>query len=161
MGALNRATVSEVEELNRGDPTWWPGVLGHIADGGSLAEITNQRAWSWGALWAWVQGDEERLAAYDGALKARAQMLAFSALDEARDAAPEDVAVRKLRVDTNLRVASKWDRARYGENAKVEHSGMVGMNLMAVLASLPRAGAEVDVTPVPAAIDQSVEMDEI
>ena len=33
------------------------------------------------------------------------------------------------------------DRGRWGESSEVKHSGSVGLNLMAVLASLPRAGA--------------------
>jgi len=147
MGKLMRATVAEVEELHRGDPAWWPGVLAHIADRGSLAEIVAERVWSWGALWAWIQRDEERVAQYDGALKARAQMLAFEAVDDIRSATMADVPLRKFKVDAALKVAGKWDRSRYGESSEVKHSGAIGMNLMAVLASLPRAGMEVDVTP--------------
>jgi hypothetical protein len=151
MGALARATKREVEELSRGDPEWWPSILADIAEGRALSEVATQSAWSWGALWAWIQADESRLAQYDAALKARAQMLAFSALDEVGAAAIADVSVRKLRADTYLRVAGKWDRGRYGDATEVKHSGTVGMNLMAVLASLPRAGAaERVVAEVPA-----------
>lgn len=156
MGALRRATRSEIEELVR-DPEWWPDVLARIADGDSLAELAAERVWSWGALWAWIQADEERLAGYDAALKARAQMLAFEALaisDEQGCVEKDgkvfdpDVPRDKLRIDTRLKLASKFDRVRFGENTKVEHGGVIGMSLMTVLASLPRAAHEVDVTPV-------------
>src|SRR6267143_399513 len=60
---------------------------------------------------------------YDAALKVRAAELAIEALEEARAAGPEDVAVRKLRADVALKIAGKWDRARYGESVQVRHSG--------------------------------------
>lgn len=141
MGALVRATQSEIAQLAK-DPEWWPGILARIADGESIAAVVRESVWAWGALWAWIQADDERLGQYDAALKARAQMLAFSALDEADGAAPDTVGVAKLRIDTRLKVAGKWDRGRYGESSELKHSGAIGMNLMAVLASLPRAGAE-------------------
>lgn len=161
LGQLARATKREVEGLAKGDPEWWPGVLAHIADGGRLGEVANQSAWSWGALWAWIQADEGRTAQYDAALKARAQMLAFEALEVVDGADPDTVGVAKLRSETRLRVAGKWDRGRYGDSSEVKHSGAIGMNLMAVLASLPRAGAEKEVPAVPVLESAEIIEDEI
>jgi hypothetical protein len=159
MGALMRATKREVEELSRGDPEWWPSILAHIADKGNLSEIVAQSNWSWGALWSWIQADETRVAEYDAALKARAQMFAFEAAGDIDAATMEDVPLRKFKVEAKLRIAGKWDRGRYGESSELKHSGTVGMNLMAVLASLPRAGsdtaiAEKVVEEVPAEVDE-------
>lgn len=58
---------------------------------------------------------------YDAALLVLTEQLAREALEKADGATPEDVSVRKLQVDTRLRLASKWDRKRYGE----EHERMV------------------------------------
>lgn len=163
MGALARATKREVEELSRSDPEWWPGVLAHIAERGSLGQIAANQVWSWGALWAWIQADEKRVEEYDAALKARAQGLAFEAVEDIEAATMADVPLRKFKVDARLRIAGKWDRQRYGESSEVKHSGGIGLNLMAVLASLPRAGAEKDVTPVavPPSLNAYETVDEI
>ncbi len=57
---------------------------------------------------------------YEAALKVRACDLATDALQAALDATPETVAVQKLRAEVALKIASKWDRARYGEAMRVE-----------------------------------------
>ncbi len=126
-------------------------MLARIADGSvRFSEVVDERAWSWGALWAWVQADAGRVEQYDAALKARAQYMAFESLDIVDEVAEDKAAIAKasIRSKTRLHLAGKWDRGRYGDSSEVKHSGVIGMNLMAVLASLPRAGAEVDVTPV-------------
>jgi hypothetical protein len=150
MGALTRATKSEVEELSRGDPDWWPTTLARIANGDSLRVIADEGAWAVSGLWAWMQADVARVEAYDAALKARAQMLAFEAIEIADSAVPEsqELVKAKLRVSVREHFAGKWDRGRYGDRSEVEHKGAIGLSLMTVLASLPRAGAiaERDVT---------------
>lgn len=52
---------------------------------------------------------------YDAALKVLAEQLAQDALSSAKDATPDDVSVRKLQADVNLKVAARWDRDRYGD----------------------------------------------
>lgn len=148
---LKKESRVEVERLAREDPEWWPGVLEHIAGGGRLEEVVSERAWSWGALWGWIQADEGRVEEYEGALKARAQWLAFEAGDEVDRAVMEDVPLRKFRAETKLKLAGKMDRGRWGESSEVKHSGSVGLNLMAVLSSLPRSGQEKLVEEVPVA----------
>ena len=56
---------------------------------------------------------------YDTALKVRADALAHEALADAEGATAETVGPSKLRVETKLKVASKWDRARYGDRTDV------------------------------------------
>ena len=58
---LKKESRVEVERLSREDPEWWPGVLEHIAGGGRLEEVVSERAWSWGALWGWIQADDGRV----------------------------------------------------------------------------------------------------
>ena len=57
---------------------------------------------------------------YEAALKVRACDLATDALQAALDATPETVGVAKLRAEIALKIAGKWDRARYGDALKVE-----------------------------------------
>ena len=38
-----------------------------------------------------------------------------------------DVAHRKLRIETRLKLLAKWDPKRYGEKQQVEHSGSIGL----------------------------------
>lgn len=140
---LKRATRSEIEELAGGDPDWWPGVLARIADGERLGAVVEERGWSWGGLWGWICADERRVEEWEGALKARAQWMAFETSEIADGVEEEKNAIMKagLRVKARQWMVGKMDRGRWGESSEVKHSGSVGLNLMAVLASLPRAGA--------------------
>ncbi len=59
---------------------------------------------------------------YDTALKVIAADLAIRAMQAAIDATPEDVAVRKLQADVALKLASRFDRMRFGESVRVERT---------------------------------------
>lgn len=48
---------------------------------------------------------------------------------------------RKLQIETRLKLLAKWDPKRYGEQTKVEHSGMIGLEHW-VLDSLPKPTPE-------------------
>ena len=56
-------------------------------------------------------------ALYDAALKVKAADCADAAAKAALDATPETVQVAKLRADVAFKLASRWDRERYGEKA--------------------------------------------
>lgn len=68
-------------------------------------------------------------ATYDSALKVLTDQLAFDALKIADGVEGEEeaakVAAAKLRIDTRLRTAARWDRERYGE----KESPMAVINL--------------------------------
>jgi hypothetical protein len=125
VGALTRATLAEVEELNAGDPMWWPVLCMEIAEKGVEAIYAEKakRVWAWGALWGWIVGDEKREAEFNRAREAYANLKAMETVAIAENATPDNVGVAKLRVDTNFRFAAKVDRPRWGE--KVEMSGGV------------------------------------
>ena len=61
MGALTRATLAELETLNR-DPAWWPGMCASIAGAGKVAveEVVGEYAWAWGGFIGWVRADKAR-----------------------------------------------------------------------------------------------------
>jgi hypothetical protein len=54
-------------------------------------------------------------AMYDSALKVLTDTMVFESIRIADAADPEGVAKAKLRIETRLRTAARWDRERYGE----------------------------------------------
>ena len=122
MGALARATRVEIVELVAGDVEWWPLFCGRIAEGGqaALKAERDMRGWSWGALWGWIVADEGRYRQYMQALEAYVQDKALETVGIA-DGSGE----AKLMVDTRFRLAGKVDRARWGEQVKVDAGGLV------------------------------------
>lgn len=103
---------------------------------GTLREIAKQWRVPRGKFVQWFT--EEHGALYDAALKVRADELAHAALEiadeqeaiEKKDGSTfdPDVPRDRLRVDTRLKLAEKWDRARYGAQVKVEHGGTVAVD---------------------------------
>jgi len=67
------------------------------------------------ALWEWMKASAPRMRAYRAAQQIRADMLVNDALNDVDTATVDDVAVAKLRADTKLKVAGKWDRETYGD----------------------------------------------
>lgn len=95
-------------------------VFRRLTEGETLREIAQAWAVPRGAFTRWYMETHSDL--FDAAAKVRADELVNEALADAEAATAEDVAPRKLNVDTKLRVAEKWDRARYG----AKDSGPVG-----------------------------------
>jgi hypothetical protein len=72
---------------------------------------------------AFVHGREDLKARYEAILAARADALVAEALEDVAEANDRDsAAAAKVKADTKLRIASKWDRGRYGEHIQVEKS---------------------------------------
>jgi len=83
----------------------------------------------------WVE--EECAGDHESALRAVADELAHSLIDIADTSDPDQAAKTKLRIEVRRWLASKWNKMRYGEHTKVEHTGSV--NLIALLGSLPNS----------------------
>lgn len=95
-----------------------PSVIFHrITEGETLHDIARAWALPKGRFVEWFSTEHADL--YDSALKVWADQLAHEALEKADDASPETAKVAKLQVDTRLRIASKWDRHRYGDKQDV------------------------------------------
>ena len=104
---------------------WWDGALDRIACGDSPKAVADDHAVLFGVFLRWIDADPTRRSAYDAALRIAAEAMAH----ECRTIADEqnavdkpgggtydpDVARDKLRIETRLKLAGKWDRARYGE----------------------------------------------
>ena len=84
----------------------------------TLAQIAKEWRVPKGRFVEWFTTKHPEL--YDAALKVKAADCADAAAQAALDATPETVQGQKLKGDTALRLASRWDRARYGESVKVE-----------------------------------------
>lgn len=94
-------------------------ILSRIADGEDLSGIAKIEGMMYSVLWKWIRADEGRWKAYRLALEARAEKEAHEALRIVDGATPEDVSVQKLRAETRLKLAAKWDKKRYGDEGDV------------------------------------------
>ena len=131
-------------------------VFQRVTDGETLREIA--KAWQVpaGLFMEWFTTEYASL--YDTALRLRADDLAHDALavsegpprqavnaegDPLLDDAGQpvivapDVARDKLRVDTKLKLAGKWDRDRYGEKTDIRHSGLVPTLVIEIAVPVP------------------------
>lgn len=153
------ARFNEVAE----NPSTMPILVQRLSEGETLKDIAREWEIPYGRLAQWVIEDRERSEQYNVALKVWADALAQEcvaiadeqSMVEKRDggAFDPDVPRDKLRIDTRLRLAGKWDRHRYGEQTKVEHSG--SLSLISVLSSIPRSEVfenEVQVPALPRAV---------
>ena len=156
--AMKRWTLEDLAELDAKDPQWWPLFLAEIVDGENPAELAHNRAWSFGALYSAIRADPVRSAAYDDAMRARAErhMLDLVPIADAAADDPDAVPGAKLRIEARARVASKWDRERYGERSKVEHEHRHTFEFDALgdVSGLLKRLRERDVTPAIAALPQ-------
>lgn len=90
-------------------------LMSRVGEGESLKEICKSAGMPYSLVARWIAETPVLKAQYDAALQLKADSLAHEALDDANGATNETVAPTKLRVDTKLKLAGKWDRARYGE----------------------------------------------
>lgn len=99
-------------------------LLGGIAEGKDLGKLCRESNWSVGVMITWIWEDEARKARYLEALKVRAEVIAHQCLPIA-DGKSKSTRRDQLKIDTRLKLASKWDRARYGEQVRVESAHTV------------------------------------
>ena len=119
MGIRSRMTRDSLAKVEDGE---FEAFLDDVTEVGFRAACES-RLWTQGAVLNWLRGSEVRWAAYDGALKAKSEVMAHETIDIAD--ASEDA---KLQVDTRLKVAGKWHRDRYGERVQVDKSVTVGVD---------------------------------
>lgn len=119
-------------ELIKNDPMSFEIVIQRVIDGESLKQI----ALSWDLpitrFVKWVAEDDKRTLEYENALKVRADELIHEAMHTAQYG--DDIQRDKLVVETKFRVASMWDKQRYGGE---KAAGGSGINII-----INRGGAE-------------------
>jgi hypothetical protein len=104
-------------EACKSDPAFPRVVFQRLTDGEApetLLQIARALEIPRGLFVEWFSTEHANL--YDAALKVRAGEYGEEAVSIADGATPETVAVERLRADTRLKVASKWDRPRYGDS---------------------------------------------
>lgn len=118
-------------------------IMAAVLEGESPRDLAKALNITYATLWNWLTEDEDRYKVYQDALKGTADDIAWESLkisDEA-DGDEVNVAAKKLRVETRMRLAGKWDRHRYGEQNNVVVGGSV--SLISLLASIP-SGNEIE-----------------
>ncbi|SRR5260221_698188 len=112
-----------------------------ITDGETLMQVSAALNVPHGLFAAWIEAEPTRMEMYKAALRVRADGLLHAALTIAASTQPgqtikegpdgtvvttEDMlGHRKLNVDTNLKVAARWDPARFGDSQRVELTAKV------------------------------------
>jgi hypothetical protein len=141
------APLARLDEV-KADPTTMSVISQRVAEGETLKEIALAWQVPAGLLLRWVQEDDERWAEYERSLALRADALIAETVaisDEQNEVVKEngqtfdpDVPRDKLRIDTRLKVAARYDRRRFG-NTDSEGGG--GGGLKVVVVRFPEAGA--------------------
>jgi hypothetical protein len=136
-------------------------IVQRLTDGEPLRAIA--RAWKvpYGRLAEWIVEDVDRTAAYERALRIWADSLAQEAVAIADEQAEvvkgngetfdPNVARDKLRIETRLRLAGKWDRQRYGERLQHQHTGAAPRLEIIISHESMEGGRVLEGTPVASA----------
>ena len=119
----------------KGDPEAPGRIFRMLTDGhngrefpkASLPRVARELDVPKGAFVEWFTSEHSQL--YESALRVVAADLAIKAAEAAIDATPEDVAVRRLQAEVFLKLAARFDRARYGEQAVPARSEIVVMDV--------------------------------
>jgi hypothetical protein len=119
-------------DLVKADPLTMEIVIQRVIDGESLKQIAVSWKLPTTRFIKWISEDETRLAAYEGALRIRADELVYEAVERAEGTVDEngemsEVARDKLVIDTNLKVAAMWDKQKYGGE---KTTGGAGINII-------------------------------
>jgi len=143
--------VARLEELKR-DVNVPAVVFERLTDGAkpmTLPEIAREWKVPRGAFVSWFTTAHR--AAYDSALKVLTDGMVFESLRVADEVAEDKdaIAKAKLRIDTMLRTAARWDRERYGERepAGVTVTVNLGDQAKEILALEERLGLGVKNSP--------------
>lgn len=102
-----------------------PGLIDEVVAaflaGNSLLEIAREMGAPPSAFAAWL--NQHHPQAYGEALRLRADHLVRQCLPIADGATQETVQVDRLRIETRLRLAGKWDKAMYGDQRQITGAG--------------------------------------
>lgn len=92
-------------------------VVQRLTDGETLKEIAAAWQIPYGRLAQWIIEDRERSSRYNAALAIWADSIAQECVSIADGGVEGESHHRdKLRIDTRLKLAGKWDRGRYGDH---------------------------------------------
>lgn len=133
------AFTSELDALieQKGEAEVQRYVMTEVLEGAAPRELAKKMGVTYADLWRWLTADDERFQEYQRMLVGTADDLAHESLAVADEADNEgaNVNAKKLRVETRMKLAGKWDRHRYGESMDMKVSGSV--SLIALLSTMP------------------------
>lgn len=152
---LDRERFADWVAEQGGDAGLLQFVKAQVASGVTLKTLCEHYVLDYGLLWDWVSAESVRLEQYYLAQRGVSEYYVAETVTIADEG--EDVARDKLRIDTRLKVASKWNRERYGDADAQLGAGLE--NLAAVLTRISErkqramAAPEIeDAEVIPAAI---------
>ena len=119
----------ELVEDKGGEEGFMRFLCAQVSSGVSGRVVCEHYGVEYGLLGSWLSEDGGRLERYYRAQSWAAEGLVEGALDEAWGDGM-DVVRSKLRVDTNMRVAGKWNRARFGEKVEVQQTSAPVINFV-------------------------------
>jgi hypothetical protein len=94
-------------------------VCTRIAEGDDPRLIATGNGMPWLVLRKWMEDAPERMKEWELAKRCFADGLVWEGLEAARDAKPEDVAVKRLQVDTYHKTAGRMSRVEWGGEQSV------------------------------------------
>ena len=120
------------------DPKRAEEILAWVGEGNRLIHWCKLRKFSLGSVYRWLYKDPEFAQRYNEAKEAGADILAERMRELAATPSdhPDDVAHRKLQLDTDKWLLARWHPNRYGDRQQVEHSGQVQLS---VFTGVPRS----------------------
>ena len=124
--------------------TWWHDMLDRVAEGETIHKVCKRMEWREGTFLRWVRLREDMSRQLKEAEAIYADRKAQETIDIADLANPDDVAVRKLQVETRLKVASKLNPEKWGDQRQVGISLGKNNSLVFLLSGMNEA---IDVTP--------------
>ena len=103
-------------------------LLEELSGGKPLTRICKEKRMpSVSSVYAWVERDEEFSGRFHAARARGVHALAEECLEIADEKTKDavEVANKRVRIDTRLRLAGKWLSSEYGDKVDVKHSGNV------------------------------------
>lgn len=166
----------EREWLRSQPQEWWDDIFDRIACGEAASKILKDYNVRFAIFGRILKEDAERKADYESALEIASDGYAHQVIEIADDGSNDtyvdehgnkkvdtDVLGRsKLRIESRLKLASKWHKKRYGDTVDVKHNVAAG-GLMIVMAQLSPQEQEKVISPerVVAIQEQEAEAGEV
>lgn len=124
--------MSNLASLVPANPDAAASLEAHLMTGGTLTSWCELHpTFSTVEVMSWVQRDPDFAARYYAAREAGADFLAERMRTVAATASdhPDDVAHRRLQIETDKWLLSRWSPRRYGDKQRVEHAGGVTLHV--------------------------------
>ena len=108
-------------------------IIEWISAGKMLREYCRQPAKpSWDTVYNWAKANEEFNQRFARAREDGQDVMSeeCAALADTPPEGPQDVAWRKLQIETRLKLLAKWNPRKYGDRQQVDHGGGMQITLL-------------------------------